>query len=127
MKFWIATSALIMMAGFATTAHAKGDGPCKKDMETLCAGVEPGEGRLKQCMMDNADKLSPACKAHKDKMQEAIKDIKESCEDDVDKYCADEKPGHGNIMKCLKKHKDEVSQACKDEIEKMKKAHKKRK
>lgn len=34
---------------------------CRTDIETLCARVEPGEGRIAACLRDNRDKVSPAC------------------------------------------------------------------
>ena len=36
---------------------------CKKDVETLCPGVQPGEGRIAACMKDQRRKLSDGCKA----------------------------------------------------------------
>lgn len=35
---------------------------CQKDLDTLCKGVEPGEGRLAKCLKDNEAKVSDACK-----------------------------------------------------------------
>lgn len=34
---------------------------CSKDIQTLCGSVERGEGRLLQCVRDNAEKLSQPC------------------------------------------------------------------
>ena len=34
---------------------------CEKDIETLCGSVARGEGRLLQCIRENADKLSQPC------------------------------------------------------------------
>jgi Golgi apparatus protein 1 len=39
-----------------------------------------------------------------------------ACRDDVQKLCADVKPGGGAIADCLKAHDSEVSQACKDNV-----------
>ncbi len=125
---WIASSIIILSIGFIsqTQAHEhEGRGPCEKDRETLCKGVEHGEGRIAKCMMDNKDKLSAECKAHHEKMKEQMKDVKEVCHDDVEKLCADVKPGGGRIMKCMKEHKDVVSAACKQEVESAKEARKK--
>ena len=36
---------------------------CKKDVETLCPGMQPGEGRIAACMKENRRKLSDGCKA----------------------------------------------------------------
>ncbi|MBR1089866.1 hypothetical protein JQ621_20580 [Bradyrhizobium manausense] len=35
---------------------------CGADVRTLCAGVEPGGGRIVQCIAGNAASLSPGCK-----------------------------------------------------------------
>jgi hypothetical protein len=35
---------------------------CKHDVQTLCAGIAPGEGRIKACLKTNHQSLSPGCK-----------------------------------------------------------------
>ena len=35
---------------------------CAGDVRSVCAGVMPGGGRIKQCMMDKREQLSKACK-----------------------------------------------------------------
>jgi hypothetical protein len=35
---------------------------CLDDYKTLCAGVQPGGGRILACLKQQADKLSPGCK-----------------------------------------------------------------
>jgi hypothetical protein len=35
---------------------------CGADIRTLCAGVQPGGGRIVQCIASNAASLSPGCK-----------------------------------------------------------------
>lgn len=53
---------------------------CRDDVMTLCAGVQPGQGRVAACLKENADQVSPGCKAKlgemkmkKEKMQEQQK------------------------------------------------------
>lgn len=36
---------------------------CTADIRTLCAGVMPGGGRVKQCMVEKHDQLSQGCKS----------------------------------------------------------------
>ncbi len=36
---------------------------CKADYEKLCHNVQPGGGRILQCLGDNSGKLSSACRA----------------------------------------------------------------
>ena len=38
------------------------------------------------------------------------------CKADIKRLCGDVKPGEGRIQACLKEHKDEISQECKDQI-----------
>ena len=35
---------------------------CQADIDKLCKGVEPGEGRVVKCLKGHAEELSPACK-----------------------------------------------------------------
>jgi hypothetical protein len=34
---------------------------CRGDLETHCAGMDAGEGRVAQCLKDHASELSPGC------------------------------------------------------------------
>jgi hypothetical protein len=35
---------------------------CQPDVSSLCSGVQPGEGRILQCLKQNEAKVSQACK-----------------------------------------------------------------
>jgi hypothetical protein len=35
---------------------------CAADIRALCAGVQPGGGRIRQCMREKRDQLSQGCK-----------------------------------------------------------------
>lgn len=34
---------------------------CAADLELLCGGIEPGEGRLRQCLADRTESFSEGC------------------------------------------------------------------
>ena len=87
----------LMVFGFGVIAHAQ-DNPCANDVQTLCPGIEPGDGRVMKCLHDNMAKLSPECKARHDKMKKAMKEVKAACHDDFDKFCADVKAGGGRVQ-----------------------------
>jgi hypothetical protein len=36
---------------------------CANDVRTLCAGVFPGGGRIRQCIIEKRDQLSDGCKS----------------------------------------------------------------
>jgi hypothetical protein len=37
-------------------------GACKTDIQTLCGSVQPGGGRIRDCMRQHRAELSAACK-----------------------------------------------------------------
>jgi hypothetical protein len=43
-------------------------------------------------------------------------EVRAACDADVTKLCAGVQPGGGRIMQCLRQHKTEVSDACKQAI-----------
>ena len=106
--------------------HHHNHGSCAKDVETHCPGVEGGHGAIVKCLKENEAKLTSECSAHMTEAREAMKDVKEACHEDFEKFCHDVKPGRGRVMKCMKKHHAELSEACKAEIKEKKEARKKK-
>lgn len=49
-------------------------GPCAADRQKLCAGVEPGQGRIIRCMKEKSAELSAECKAHLEARKESRKE-----------------------------------------------------
>lgn len=39
-------------------------GPCQGDVRLLCGSVDPGEGRIKECLRQNAFALSASCRVY---------------------------------------------------------------
>jgi hypothetical protein len=65
-EFRLATAAMLALALTSTAAKAQDTTvrqACSSDFRSVCSGVAPGGGRIKQCMVDNFDKLSDGCKA----------------------------------------------------------------
>jgi len=63
--FGLMASSAVFAADAPAAAAAAGPvvEACKADVQTLCPGVQPGDGRIKQCMTKNRSKLSDGCKA----------------------------------------------------------------
>lgn len=62
----LAVAAVLAVTLGSAAANAQ-TGPlrqaCGADVRSVCSGVTPGGGRIKQCMTDNFEKLSDGCKA----------------------------------------------------------------
>ena len=102
---------LVMISG----AFAQ-EGACAPDIAKFCKGIQPGDGKLAQCLKQNQAALSPACKMHILKTEEALKEVDQACEDDIHHYCAGVQPGGGRIKECLANHKSQLSFKCKRTI-----------
>ena len=46
---------------------------CKADVERLCANVEPGGGRIKECLMAQKDSISVGCAKALQEMKKEMK------------------------------------------------------
>ena len=104
------------MAAFATTAWAQGGGPCADDVAKLCKDVQPGEGRVLQCLKSNQSAVSAKCAS----FLKQVKQAKAACESDIERFCSDTPVGKGGIAKCLEKHSAELSPGCKAAVPKAK-------
>jgi hypothetical protein len=54
-------TALVLAVG-AVQAQPRRLAACQSDLQTLCAGIQPGGGRIAQCLKAHADQVSQGCK-----------------------------------------------------------------
>jgi hypothetical protein len=112
---------------FAVAAVAAEQRPgrdvCRADVERLCKDVQPGGGRIAQCLKDNEASVSPACKEHlakvSERMHERMQAFDQACKGDVDQYCKDVQPGHGRMVRCLRDNEAQLSGSCKEQLAQM--------
>ena len=118
--------ALLLAGGRAGAAETLADGikkACNKELTTFCKGVTPGQGRVLACLYAFEEKVSDPCAfavydaaVELEKAVNALKFAASACKDDLQKFCADVKPGQGRGLACIDKHSKEVSQGCKDAL-----------
>jgi hypothetical protein len=80
----VRTTILLLLVSATIPSFAEGQGLeaeiqalkiyCKPDIERLCPNVEPGEGRIKACLMANMDGVTVGCA----KALKELKGIKKS-------------------------------------------------
>jgi hypothetical protein len=92
---------------------------CKTEVDTHCAEVTPGEGRLLACLYAYGDKLSGQCEfalydaaARLERAISAITYVANECRSELEAHCADVEVGEGRVAQCLKDHASDLSPAC---------------
>lgn len=85
---------------------------CGTEIQQNCAGVQPGEGRLRACVKENFAAFSEPCKRA---MLSSVAVVR-ACKADVQRTCPDIQPGGGRIQACMKDHFAEYSDSCKQAI-----------
>jgi hypothetical protein len=61
---------------------------------------------------------SPQSPAQPGPSQQAVAEARAACDTDIQKFCPTVQPGGGRILACLKQHKDQVSDGCKQAVTK---------
>jgi hypothetical protein len=105
-------SALVLAPVTATAQPATVRRACQAELQQYCAGVEPGEGRLRTCVKEHFAAFSEPCKAA---LLSSVAVVK-ACKADVQKTCAGIEPGGGRIQACMKDHFAEYSDRCQQAI-----------
>lgn len=106
LKYILAIGAVMLLSATSSMAQQTIANQCAGDIKSLCAGVQPGEGRIRACIKSHVSDLSAPCQAVLVKAAA----IGKTCGADVKKICADVKPGGGRIEACMKSHLADVSE-----------------
>ena len=92
---------------------------CASELETYCAAVTPGEGRLLACVYAHGDKLSGQCDfalydaaVRLERAISALTYVASECRADIGSLCAGVQMGEGRIAQCLSDHAAELRQPC---------------
>ncbi len=101
--------------------HPPDDPACRADIQSLCAGVEPGAGRLGQCLHGNEAKLSEKCREniqeHQAASKEDLQHAKTVCKTDYTRFCSTVRPGGGRIIRCLGQHSADLAPECRQALQ----------
>jgi Cysteine rich repeat len=111
---------VVVFAGAILPQPVSAQGPaCADDVKQFCQGVQPGGGRIVQCLKTHATDLSAACKdrpqAAQSRSQEAqtrAQAIHQACQSDVATLCHDVGSGSGHLLQCLQQHTADLSAEC---------------
>jgi hypothetical protein len=114
---------------FVTNASAADKNPCSEYIEKFCKNVEPGMIAIMNCLQKHENELSDACKDYEAKRggpraerREEVREMityRQTCMNDLARFCRETNPEQGGILKCLKSHGNEISAPCRESIKAM--------
>jgi hypothetical protein len=99
---------LLLLAPAGAIAQQAARHACAADFAKVCAGVQPGDGRIMACAGEHFGELSAPC-------QNALLanvTITRVCKADEEQKCAGLQPGGGRIQACMKDHFSELGERC---------------
>ena len=89
---------------------------CTKELKVYCSNVTPGEGRVLACLYAHGDKLSGRCEyalydaaVQLERAVAALTYVANECNADLDKYCANIRPGGGRLAECLERNEKKLT------------------
>ena len=85
---------------------------CGEDVQRFCVGMQPGGGRLVQCLSSHTGELSTGCGNVIAAAGRGGAKIRAACDQDLQRFCVSVQPGGGRLVQCLSPHTSELSTAC---------------
>ena len=92
---------------------------CEADARQLCAGVQPGQGRILRCLNDKLSFVSQSCQGAINELRLVRSKIQAGCAGDVGRFCKMVPEGAGRIITCLREHEKELTSECRDTLDKL--------
>ena len=104
-----------LLCGMLPSSARAQELPCTEEIRTFCANVQPGGGRIVQCLKANEAKLSPACVRRIDDLRAAVSGpVGAACRDDWAALCYHPKASTDRqaMLQCLQANRAQVSAGC---------------
>ena len=104
-----------LLCGVLPSSARAQDLPCTEEIRTFCADVQPGGGRILQCLKANEAKLPPACVRRIDDLRAAFSGpVGAACRDDWAALCYHPKASTDRqaMLQCLQANQAQVSTGC---------------
>ncbi len=108
-------SAMLLSATVATVAIARQPAPagaCAAEIQAKCAGVEPGEGRIRACVKTHLAEFSEPCQAR----LATVASVAKACAADVKQSCTGMERRRSRIQACIRGVLGRLSDGCKEAL-----------
>ena len=88
------------------------EGPCSNDLKTYCARVQPGEGRVADCLAQHFREIRPSCRGAVTAAFNKFDAMAEACKGDAEKLCKGVPHREGRVLSCLKNRQSDLGPSC---------------
>lgn len=102
----------VLLISLAAQPSGNQKNVCKADVKKYCGEVQPGDGKIIQCLISNESRLSQACKLHVGNWN----NVRFACQQDQQKYCKG--LTNAKLQQCIRKNRKNFSAACKGAVNK---------
>jgi hypothetical protein len=111
-------AALVLLVALIPSDGQSQEMPCTEEIRAYCADVQPGGGRILQCLKNNESKLSPTCMQRMHDLEGFMSGPMGACRDDWVAYCyhpraSTEREG---MLQCLQANQMKLSPGCQKAI-----------
>ena len=86
---------------------------CAEDAKKFCSDIQPGGGRMYQCMTKNNAELSAPCRERLAAGKARWDAFVSACKSDADQHCKGIPAGSGRVLSCLKGREADLAPDCK--------------
>ena len=114
-RFVVSGAVALGLLGAGISGEVRGqEVPCTAEIRTFCFDVQPGGGRILQCLKANEAKLSPACTGRVNDLQGTVSGPLGACRDDWAALCYHPRASTGRqeMIQCLQANRANVSAVC---------------
>ena len=111
-RFGLAALMALLPPGEAAAQQGPARQACGADINRVCAGIQPGEGRITTCVREHFAELSAPCR----NALISGATITKACTADYRQKCAGIEPGGGRIQACMKDHFAELGELCQEAL-----------
>ncbi len=118
MRTVLAIGILAVVLGAVTARGADDDKPaCLAETQRLCPLVPVG--LVQACLQAHQSELSPECRKHLSRVNDEIDRMSRDCSGDLARFCTEPQTRAGQRAECLTRHRDDLSQKCRDTLDAM--------
>lgn len=114
----VAGVVLVTMCWSAPVCSAEDKMACGDEIEKFCSEIKPGQLSITMCLDAKRAELSVACRDKVDKSLAKIAQAKQICEADIQKFCAEVKPGEGRVLDCMVANRLQLTADCRQQVDK---------